>query len=117
MELSEEHIMIRETVRKFTEKEIIPIAEKMDRDDYFPEDFFKKWAELGILGITIPEEYGGIGADSLAQVLIAEELAKGSGAPDGGSCPSARYGNAQFPARNGSRWMAPTASTPGSARS
>ena len=79
MELSEEHIMIRETVRKFTEKEIIPIAEKMDRDDYFPEDFFKKWAELGILGITIPEEYGGIGADPLAQVLIAEELAKGSG--------------------------------------
>ena len=78
MELSEEQFMIRETVRKFTEKEIIPIAEKMDREDYFPEDFFPKAAELGILGPTIPEEYGGIGSDPLTHVLIGEELAKGS---------------------------------------
>lgn len=78
MELSEEQFMIRETIRKFTEKEIIPIAEKMDREDYFPEDFFPKAAELGILGPTIPEEYGGIGSDPLTHVLIGEELAKGS---------------------------------------
>lgn len=78
MELSEEHIMIRDTVRKFTEREIIPVAEKLDKEGYFPEDFFQKWGELGILGVTIPEEYGGIGSDPLAQVIVAEELGKGS---------------------------------------
>jgi isovaleryl-CoA dehydrogenase len=70
--------MIRDTVRKFTEREISPIAEMLDRNDYFPEDFFEKAAELGLLGPTIPEEYGGAGLDPLSQVLIVEELAKGS---------------------------------------
>jgi len=79
MRIPEEHLLIRETVRKFTEKEIIPLAEKMDREDWWPEDFFRKWGELGILGPTIPEEYGGIGSDPLAQVLIIEELSKGGG--------------------------------------
>ena len=79
MELSEEQIMIRETVRKFTENEITPIAEKMDKEDYFPEYFFRKWGDLGILGVTIPEEYGGLGSDPLTQVIIGEELARGSG--------------------------------------
>lgn len=79
MKLPEEHLLIRDTVRKFTEKEIIPIAEEMDRDNYWPEDFFPKFAELGILGPTIPEEYGGIGSDPLAQVLIIEELSKAGG--------------------------------------
>lgn len=78
MELSEEHKLIRDSVRKFTEKEIVPIAEKMDREEYWPEDFFQKFGDLGILGPTIPEEYGGIGSDPLTQVLISEELSKGS---------------------------------------
>ena len=77
MKLPEEHLMIRDMVRKFTEKEITPNAEMMDRESYFPEDFFQKAAELGLLGPTIPEEYGGAGLDPLSQVLIMEELAKG----------------------------------------
>ncbi|MDY6851729.1 MAG: acyl-CoA dehydrogenase family protein, partial [Thermodesulfobacteriota bacterium] len=77
MKISEEHRLIQETVRKFTEKEVTPIAEKMDREEYWPEDFFKKMGELGILGPTISEEYGGVGGDALSQVLISEELAKG----------------------------------------
>lgn len=78
MKLREEHLMIRDTVRKFTEKEIIPIAEMIDRESYLPEDFFQKAGKLGLLGPTVPEEYGGAGLDVLSQVLIAEELAKGS---------------------------------------
>lgn len=51
----------------------------MDRDDYLQEGIFLKFGSLGILGITIPEEYGGAGGDLLSQVLITEELAHGSG--------------------------------------
>jgi len=78
MEIPEEHRMIVETVRKFTEKEIVPLADKMDRENYWPGDLFPRFGELGILGPTVPERYGGIGSDPLAQVLITEELAKGS---------------------------------------
>ena len=79
MELSEEYKLIAAAVRKFTEKEIIPISERIDREDFLPTDFFPKCGELGILGPTIPEKYGGLGADPLTHVLIAEEAAKGSG--------------------------------------
>jgi isovaleryl-CoA dehydrogenase len=79
MKLSEEHRLIRDSVRRFTKNEIIPFAEQMDRDDYLQEGIFLKFGSLGILGITIPEEYGGAGGDLLSQVLITEELAKGSG--------------------------------------
>jgi len=76
MRLSEEQLMIRDTVRRFTEKELLPLAEKMDRESWWPDDLFLKWSELGILGPTIPEEYGGLGADPLTQVLISEELGR-----------------------------------------
>src|SRR4030042_3221817 len=78
MKLSEEHILIQGSVRRFTKNEIMPIAEQMDQEEYLPEDLFLKFGNLGILGITIPEEYGGAGGDPLSQVLISEELAKGS---------------------------------------
>jgi isovaleryl-CoA dehydrogenase len=79
MQLSEEHIILRDMVRNFTEKEITPIADKLDREDYMPDDIFPKLGELGVLGVTVQEEYGGSGSDVLSQVLIIEELAKGSG--------------------------------------
>jgi isovaleryl-CoA dehydrogenase len=79
MQLSEEHIILRDMVRSFTEKEISPIADKLDREDYLPDDIFPKLGELGVLGVTVQEEYGGSGSDVLSQVLIIEELAKGSG--------------------------------------
>ena len=79
MKLSEEHRLIRDSVRRFTKNEIVPFAEQMDRNDYLQEDVFLKFGSLGILGITIPEEYEGAGGDLLSQVLITEELAKGSG--------------------------------------
>jgi len=80
MRLSEDQILIRDTVARFTQKEVAPIAEKMDREDYWPEDMFPKLGELGVLGITVPEKYGGIAGTPLTHVLVTEELAKGSAA-------------------------------------
>jgi len=78
MELPAEHLMIRDTVRKFIDREIVPIAEDMDRKGYFPPNFFSRAGELGLLGVTIPEEYGGTGLDPLSQALIMEEIGRGS---------------------------------------
>ena len=78
LQLSEEQILTRDMVRRFTENEIVPIAEEIDRKSYLPEDVWSKFAELGILGPTIPEVYGGAGSDPLCHALIGEELAKGS---------------------------------------
>jgi len=78
MELSQEHILLRDMVRSFTEKEITPLADRMDRENYLPDDIFIKLGDLGILGVTVSEEYGGAGSDVLSQVLIMEEIAKGS---------------------------------------
>ncbi|MDY6795850.1 MAG: acyl-CoA dehydrogenase family protein [Actinomycetota bacterium] len=74
--LDVEHQMLRETIRQFSENEISPIADEIDREDEFPSEVFTKLGELGALGITIPESYGGAGADLLSQVLIIEELAR-----------------------------------------
>ena len=80
MEFSEEHKMIRETVKAFTEKEIMPIADQVDREDKFPVEIFKKFAEVGLVGVIFPEKYGGIGSDIISQIIIMEEMSKGSAA-------------------------------------
>ena len=61
-QLTDEQRMIQETVRKWSVNELGPIQEKIDDEDWFPPDFFQKCAEIGILGITIDEQYGGLGA-------------------------------------------------------
>lgn len=74
--LSEEHKMLKETIYNFAQKEIAPIAEEIDRTERFPEEIFKKLAEMGILGIIIPEKYGGSGGDILSQALVIEQIAR-----------------------------------------
>ncbi|GAB6272756.1 MAG: isovaleryl-CoA dehydrogenase [Smithella sp.] len=78
--LSEEHMMLKESVAKFAAKELQPIAEEIDQEDKWPEGMWKKLANLGIMGITVDTEYGGAGADILAGALVCEELAKVSSA-------------------------------------
>ena len=80
MELSEEHKMIKETASSFAEKEIQPIADEIDRKDEFPVELFERFASVGLLGVIIPEDYGGVGSDILSQVIIMEEIAKRSAA-------------------------------------
>ncbi|SMC25401.1 isovaleryl-CoA dehydrogenase [Desulfacinum hydrothermale DSM 13146] len=75
-QLSEEQRMMKEMVHKWSVNELGPIQEKIDDEDWFPPDFFKKCAEIGILGITIDEKYGGLGGDVLMQTLAVEEMSR-----------------------------------------
>lgn len=69
-----EHKMLRETVRSFVESEVEPQALEYDRQEKFNLPLFRKLGELGLLGITVPEEFGGVGMDATAAVLVHEEL-------------------------------------------
>lgn len=71
---NETHIELRETVREFVKRKIQPIASRIDTEDYFPDQIFREMGRLGLLGITVPEEYGGSGMDYAAQALVEEEL-------------------------------------------
>lgn len=74
--LSEEHEMIRKMVRDFAENEVAPTAAERDEEERFDREIFAKMAELGLMGIPWPEEYGGIGSDFLAYCITVEELAR-----------------------------------------
>jgi alkylation response protein AidB-like acyl-CoA dehydrogenase len=78
-QLTDEHALIRNTVREFAEKEIAPRAEEIDATDEFPADIFKRMAELGLLGIPFAETYGGAGGDYLSLLIALEEIARVSG--------------------------------------
>ena len=75
-QLTDEQRMIKETVYKWSVQELGPLQEKIDEEDWFPPDFFKKCAEIGILGITMDEKYGGLGGDVLMQALAIEEMSR-----------------------------------------
>jgi butyryl-CoA dehydrogenase len=75
-ELTEEQRMIKEMVRNFAEKEVAPLAEKLDEEELFPEKNVKRMAELGLMGMMIPQEYGGSGLDVLSYVIAIEEIAR-----------------------------------------
>jgi butyryl-CoA dehydrogenase len=76
---TQEHNLIRDTVREFAEKEVTPRAEEIDTRDEFPADLFKRMAELGLLGIPFEEEYGGSNGDYLSLLIALEEIARQSG--------------------------------------
>ncbi|MCX5874466.1 MAG: acyl-CoA dehydrogenase family protein [Deltaproteobacteria bacterium] len=75
-DLTDEQRLVQKNVHQFMRKEIEPIAEQIDREDRFPVDIWKKMGELGVLGVTIPEEYGGSGFDLLTAVLVIEQIAR-----------------------------------------
>jgi butyryl-CoA dehydrogenase len=74
--LSREQEMLRKLFRDFAENEVKPIAAMVDEEEMFPEQTVKKMAELGMMGIYFPKEYGGSGADYLSYVMAVEELSK-----------------------------------------
>lgn len=76
--LTEEQKMIQKMVREFTEKEVAPLDEKMDKTGEFPYELMKKMADNGFYGIPYAEEYGGAGGDEVSGALTLMELAKGS---------------------------------------
>ena len=77
--LSPQHAEIRRTVRDFAEREIIPVADELERRGEFPHEIIRQAAALGLLGVPYPEEVGGTGLDSLAYAITVEELSRASG--------------------------------------
>jgi short/branched chain acyl-CoA dehydrogenase len=75
-DLSDEHELLRRTVREFAEERIAPVAEELDREHRFPYDIVAELAELGLMGIPIPEEHGGGGGDTLSYTIAVEELTR-----------------------------------------
>jgi len=78
--LSAEHKMIRQAARDFAQNEIAPIAAEFDESGDFPSETIKKMGALGLMGIEVPEEYGGAGMDTLAYVLALEEICQADAA-------------------------------------
>ena len=76
LEMTEEHEMLRQAVREFAEKEIVPIAPHFDETGEFPLETVKKMGAMGLMGIEVPEEYGGAGMDTLAYALTMIEIAR-----------------------------------------
>ncbi|HNH34374.1 MAG TPA: acyl-CoA dehydrogenase family protein, partial [Rhodocyclaceae bacterium] len=70
--------MLRDSVRAFADKEIAPRAAQIDRDNLFPADLWKKFGDLGVLGMTVPEEYGGTQLGYLAHIVAMEEISRAS---------------------------------------
>ena len=75
-DLSEEQKMIQETIHKFAQEKIAPVASENDKKAQFPRDLFKKLAGLGFMGTPIPEEYGGAGFDYISHAIVAEEIGR-----------------------------------------
>ena len=74
--LTEEQEELLALVRKFSEKEILPYAHQMDVEAHFVPGLIQKIADLGFMGINVPEEYGGVGADEVTKALVIMEFAK-----------------------------------------
>ena len=79
-DLGEDIDALRATVRAFAEREVAPRAQEIDRSDRFPADLWRKFGDLGVLGVTAPEEYGGANMGYLAHMIAMEEISRASAA-------------------------------------
>jgi alkylation response protein AidB-like acyl-CoA dehydrogenase len=75
-ELSPELAELQQTVRRMAQERVKPVARRLDEEEKYPEELFQLFAELGLMGLAIPEEYGGSGAGALGLVVAIEEVAK-----------------------------------------
>src|SRR6266849_3765767 len=111
--LTEEQRLIQETVRNFVDERVLPVAVENDVNHHLDLSLIEGMAELGILGIVIPEEYGGAGLDFVAEALACEEIERGESAfrtlisvhVGLNSLPLLRYGTEQ----QKQRWLVPQA--------
>jgi len=78
LDLTDAQRLAADTFRAFADKEVAPRAAEIDRTDEFPRDLYRRLADLGLLGMTLPAEYGGAGADTLTWTLCQEEIARAS---------------------------------------
>jgi len=76
LELNEQQKMIQKMVREFSEKEVAPIAAELDEKEEYPTKTLEKMAKLGLLGVIIPQEYGGAGLDTISYEIVVEEISR-----------------------------------------
>jgi len=74
--LTEEQKLYQTTIRTFCEKELRPIAEKIDKEEYFPWELYKKMGKQGLMGMTVPKKYGGAGIDRMSYMIALEEISR-----------------------------------------
>src|SRR2546430_8914438 len=86
-DLTEEQDLFKQTLRDFGRREIVPIAHELDEKEQYPRATVAKMAELGLLGLLVPEEYGGAGASTLDYALAIEEIS-GAGASHSAVIPA-----------------------------
>ena len=77
-DLGEDVDMLRDAIWAFAQKEILPRAAEIDRDNLFPADLWKKFGDMGLLGMTADEEYGGTRMGYLAHIVAMEEISRAS---------------------------------------
>jgi butyryl-CoA dehydrogenase len=75
-ELTEMQKLFQKTIREFCEKEIKPLASKIDKEEYFPWDLYKKMGQMGLMGMTVPQKYGGAGIDRVSYMIALEEISR-----------------------------------------
>ncbi len=76
-ELSAEQRLLRDTIRKFTDEHIRPVARELEAEGAYPEDIAARMRELGLFGLCVPEEYGGMAADMVSLAVVFEEISRG----------------------------------------
>ena len=80
LQLDEMRSDLRESIEKFADEEVKPLRESMDKEDVFPKHMWKRMGEMGLLGITVEEEFGGMGLGYYEHCIATEELSKANGA-------------------------------------
>ena len=75
--LNDEQLAFKKVLRDFVEKEIKPVANKYEKEGIYPTEIVETMAEMGLFGMTIPEEYGGLNVDMVSFALVFEEIARG----------------------------------------
>lgn len=79
LQLDDVRAGLRESAEKFAQDEILPLAEKLDKEDVFPAHLWRKMGDMGFLGMTVEEEFGGAGLGYYEHCLVTEEISKASG--------------------------------------
>jgi alkylation response protein AidB-like acyl-CoA dehydrogenase len=114
MILTEEHRIIRDTLRSYAQERLAPQAARWDREHHFPKDELRELAQLGAFGVAVPEEHGGAGLDYVALALVLEEIAAGDGGTSTivsvNNCPVCSIGMAWASKAQKVRWLRPLAS-------
>ena len=114
MVLSEQHQMIRDALRDFSQQQLAPNAAQWDRDSEFPKDALRQLARLGAFGVAVPEELGGAGLDYLSLALVLEEIAAGDGGTSTiisvNNCPVCSIAMAYANDAQKQQWLVPLAS-------